>query len=87
MLRDRAHDVLRADGVRHESLDGVVLAGGDLLHRGGVEDNVGPLQQRNDGGIVADVADAEVQPVMSLLVVDDVVRRNAAVLEGSRIAC
>ena len=40
-----------------------------------------PCSERDHGGVVADVADAEVQPLMALLVVDDVVGRDAAVLE------
>ena len=60
----RADDVLRADDVRLDALERVVLRGVDLLHRGGVDDHVDAVESAAQPRLVADVADEVAQPVV-----------------------
>ena len=54
-------DIVRAGDVGAHGFVGKIFAGGDLLHGGGVEDDVNVTQDLRHGGGVADVAEAKVR--------------------------
>ena len=79
VLLDRADDVLGALDVGLDRFPGEVLAGGHLLQRRRIDDDVGVAQGRGDAVEVAHVADAELEQPFEV-VIDDFVRRGLAVL-------
>src|SRR5690606_31024523 len=57
----RLDDVLAAEDVGLDELEGVVLRGVDLLERGGVDDVVHGLQRTGEAALVADVTEEPAQ--------------------------
>src|SRR5712691_2723224 len=79
MFLDGAHDVFGAGNIGADRLEREVLAGGDLLHGGGVDDHIGVAQRRSYAAVVAHVTDAELEQLLEIAV-DNLVGGGRALL-------
>lgn len=80
MALNGGDDVVGPGYVGADRLEGEILAGRHLLHRGGVDDDIDVAQRQGYRVVVAYVADAELQPAAEV-VEHDLVGRGAPVLE------